>query len=278
MLKVALTGADGLVGSRIIELLKNDFEFIALPQKLMDITNTTQVNSVLSNIDYDIFLHLAAYTNVAGAESNKELALKINRDGTKNVFDHAMSKNKKFIYISTDFIFDGEKSPYFEDSTPNPISAYASTKYEGEKIIGNKAMIVRIAYPYRAEFPIKKDFYRTFRSFIEEKKPVTMIADSLMTPTFIDDIAFGLRYLFNNYSTEIFHLVGGDSLSPYDACLKIAEVFNLDAATIGKTTLNEYVKNRARLPRYSEIKSKKNNFYKMRTFAEGLLEIKKQIV
>jgi len=277
MLKVALTGADGLVGSRIIELLKSGFEFIPLPQKMMDITSPEQVTSTLKTFDFDIFLHLAAYTNVSGAETNRDLALKINRDGTKNVFENVIAKNKKFIYVSTDFIFDGEKPPYFEDAIPNPISAYASSKYEGEKVVGDRAMIVRIAYPYRADFSIKKDFYRTFRSFIEQKKPITMITDSLMTPTFIDDIAYGLKYLFNNYSPEVFHLVGSDSISPYDACIKIADIFKLDKSTIGKTTLDEYVKNRARLPRYSEIKSKKNNFYKMKTFEEGLIEIKAQL-
>src|SRR3989344_8293231 len=98
MIKIALTGADGLVGSRIIELLKNDFEFIPLPQKSMDITNKEQVNNALKNLDFDIFLHLAAYTNVSGAETNKELAFRINRDGTKNVFEAVTQKRKKFIY------------------------------------------------------------------------------------------------------------------------------------------------------------------------------------
>jgi len=86
MLKIALTGADGLVGSRIVELLNNDFDFIPLPQKSMDITDKNQVNNILNNLDFDIFFHLAAYTNVPGAETNRELCLKINVEGTKNVF------------------------------------------------------------------------------------------------------------------------------------------------------------------------------------------------
>jgi len=87
MLKIALTGADGLVGSRIVELLKDDFEFIPLPQKLMDITNKEHVDNALKNLDFNIFFHLAAFTNVPGAETNKELCFKINRDGTKNVYE-----------------------------------------------------------------------------------------------------------------------------------------------------------------------------------------------
>ncbi len=277
MLKVALTGADGLVGSRIIELLEKDFQFIPLPQSSMDITNKEQVDSTLKNLDFDIFFHLAAYTNVPGAESNKELCFKINCDGTKNVFEAVSQKQKKFIYVSTDFVFDGINPPYFEDSIPNPTSVYATSKYEGEKIIGGNGMIVRIAYPYRASFELKKDFFRTFKSYLENGKTLSMITDSLMTPTFIDDIAYGLKYLFNNYSPKIFHLIGSESISPYDAALIVAETFNLDKSLIGKTTYEEYVKGKARLPQFATIKSQKNNFYKMKGFKEGLNEIKSQM-
>lgn len=277
MLKVALTGADGLVGSRIVELLKNDFKFIPLPQSSMDITNKEQINGTLKNLDFDIFFHLAAYTNVPGAESNKELCFKINRDGTKNVFEAVNQKQKKFIYISTDFVFDGINPPYFEDSIPNPTSVYAASKYEGEKIVKDSGMIVRIAYPYRASFELKKDFFRTFKSYLENGKTLSMITDSLMTPTFIDDIAYGLKYLFNNYSPKIFHLVGSESMSPYNAALTVAETFNLDKSLIGKTTYEEYVKGKARLPQFATIKSQKNNFYKMKRFKEGLREIKSQM-
>ena len=277
MLKIALTGADGLVGSRIVELLKNNFEFISLPQKTMDITNKEQVDNILKDLNYDIFLHLAAYTNVAGADTNKELCYKINVDGTKNVFEAVKSKGKKFIYVSTDFVFDGKNPPYFEGSIPSPSGIYADSKYEGEKIIKDQAMIVRIAYPYRANFELKRDFFRTFKFYLENNKPLSMITDSLMTPTFIDDIAYGLKYLFNNYSPEIFHLVGSQSYSPFEAALLVAEKFNLDKSLIGKTTYEEYIKNKPGLPKMADIRSKKNNFYKMNAFSEGLEEIKKQL-
>ncbi len=277
MLKIALTGADGLVGSRIIELLKNDFEFIPLPQKSMDITDQEQVNSTLKDLDFDIFFHLAAYTNVPGAETNKDLCFKINRDGTKNVFDAVTKKQKKFIYISTDFVFDGVKPPYDESSIPNPVGVYALSKFEGEKIVKDQAMIIRISYPYRAEFELKKDFFRTFKYYLENNKPLSMISDSIMTPTFIDDIAYGLRYLFNNFKPEIYHLVGSEYLSPYEAAVKVSESFDLDRSLIGKTSYEEYIKGKARLPQFATIISSKNTFWKMRTFSEGLEEIKKQL-
>lgn len=277
MLKIALTGADGLVGSRIIELLNNDFLFIPLPQSKMEITNKEIVQKIIAETDFDIFLHLAAYTNVAGAETNKELCFKINVDGTKNLFQNVQSKGKKFIYISTDFVFDGKNPPYYEDSLPNPLGVYAQSKYQGEKIVQGKAMIVRISYPYRAYFDKKRDFFRTFKTYLEQKKSLLMITDSLMTATFIDDIAYGLKYLLNHFTPEIFHLTGGKAISPYEAALLIAEKFHLDKSLIGKTTYQQYIKNKPRTPQYSDIRSKKNNFWKMKTFEEGLTEVAKQL-
>ena len=243
----------------------------------MDITNLDQVRKVLDNIDFDIFLHLAAYTNVAGAETNKDICFKINVDGTKNVFDVVSSSGKKFIYVSTDFIFDGKTPPYYEDSNPSPAGVYAQSKYEGEKILKDKGMIVRISYPYRATFETKKDFFRTFKFYLEQKKPLIMITDSLMTPTFIDDIAYGLKYLFQNYSATTFHLIGCKAISPYDASILIADKFNLDKSLIGKTTYEEYIKNKPGLPKLADIRSSKNNFWKMKDFEEGLSEVALQL-
>lgn len=281
MYKIAITGATGLVGSRIIELLNKDFEFIPLSQKLMDIANKEEVREVLKNLNFDLFLHLAAYTNVAQANKEKELAYKINVEGTKNVFEQVLLKNKKFIYISTDFVFDGINPPYFEDSNPNPIGIYGKTKYQGETIVNPKkyknSLIIRISYPYRTKFEKKQDFFRKFKNFLEEKKHLKTIENSLMTPTFIDDIVFGLKYLINNFSNDIIHLVGSESISPYNAAILIADKFNLDKGLISKITFEEYSKTKSGIPQFSVIKSKKNNFYKMKNFEEGINQIIKQL-
>ena len=275
MLKIVLTGGDGLVGSRIIELLNNDFEFIPLPSSLMDITNKNQVYQILKETNFDLFLHLAAYTNVAKAEEEKDLAYKINVEGTKNVFEVVSLKKKKFIYISTDFVFDGkkDKTPFFETSTPNPVGFYGETKYQGEKIVKNKGMIVRIAYPYRNFFPKKHDFVHKLKNFLEQNKELKMIKNALMTPTLVDDIAFGLKYLIKNYTSNIFHLVGSKAYSPYDVAKIIAKKFNLPLSLIKETTYEEYIKGRSPFPQYSNIRSLTNNFFPMSDFETGLEKI-----
>jgi len=279
MLKIAITGADGLIGSRIIELLKEKFSFISLSQAVMDITDEDKVNRVIKDINFDIFLHVAAYTNVDRAEVEKEKAWQVNVKGTKNVFEAVFLKKKKFIYISTDFVFDGKKenTPFFEDSLPNPISFYGKTKYEGEKIVGKKAMIIRLSYPYRAYFEQKKDFVRRIIENLKEKKAIRMVKNSLITPTFIDNIVFALEHLLINYSPEIFHLVGKNALSVYEAGLLIAKIFHLPKSLIKETFYKEFHKGKAKRPQYGDIRSKKNDFYPMKTFEEGLILMKKQL-
>jgi len=276
MLKIAVTGSTGLVGSRIVELLNRDFEFIPVRQEDgIDITDKNKLWQTLKEIDFDLFLHLAAYTNVDAAETNKNLAYQINVRGTQNIFDIVKEKNKKIIYISTGFVFDGTSPPYDENSIPHPLSYYAKTKYEGEKIIDGAGMIIRIEYPYRQSFSMKNDFVHTILSFLKQNKPIKMVEDTLITPTYIDDIAYGIKYLLNNYSPEIYHLVGANSLSPYESGLAIINAFKLDKNLIRRTTADEYFQGKAPRPTNAVIKSKKNNFWKMKSFQEGLLAILK---
>lgn len=277
MKKIAVTGASGLVGTRIMELLSEKFEFIPLSVKEMDITDKDSVHTLLDNLSYDLLLHLAAYTNVVGAETEKEKAFLINEMGTQNLLDVVSSEKKEFLYISTDFVFDGTKPPYVETSIPNPVSVYGASKFAGEQRVGTDGMIVRISYPYRSAFEPKKDIFRTLKSLMETGKPLSMVEDSLMVPTFIDDIAEGLGYLMNNFSNEVFHLVGKDAMSPFILATIIANVFNLDTSLVGKTTYMKYFADKAKGPQYGDIRSEKNTFYSMHTFEEGLHIIKKQL-
>ncbi len=273
MLKIAVTGPDGLIGSRIIELLQNNFYFIPLPFKKFDITKRDQVNQALENLSFDIFLHLAAYTNVAASETEREKTYQLNVEGTRNVFEAVNKKNKKFIYISTDFVFDGRNPPFYEDSVPNPLGYYAKTKYEAEKIVKDAAMIVRLSYPYRNKFAAKKDYVASIRTALEAGKKLRMTTDCFITPTFVDDIAYAFKHLSENYSSEIFHLVGSQSLSHNEAGHLIAKNFGLDDSLISPITFKEYFKDISLRPQYSIIKSKKNNFYKMASFEEGLKKL-----
>jgi len=271
MQKVAITGSTGLIGSRTVQLLNNQFEFIPLSTSDgFDITNVDSVNQRLTNLDFDLLLHLAAYTSVDGAEKDKELAYAINVSGTKNVFEATNRMKKKFIYISTDFVFDGKNPPYYEDSTPNPILHYGLTKYEGEKLLNGQAMIIRLSYPYGYSFARKQDLVGSIKTALDQKKTLYMMKDALITPTFIDDIVYCFAHLMKNYENKTYHIVGSASLSPYEIGKKIAKRYSLNGNQIKPTTYNEYLRNKAKRPQFSEIKSKNNDFYSMKSFDNGL--------
>lgn len=276
-LKVAGTGLTGLVGSRIVELLQNDFDFIPIPFSEMDITNKDAVDRKLFETDFDVFLHAAAYTNVDGAENDHDTAYRLNVSGTKHVFETVTNKQKKFIYISTDFVFDGTHAPASESSTPNPLSVYAKTKYEGEQIVGKNGMIVRISYPYRAIFDQKKDVVRSIIDLLKSGTRIKGITDQILTYTFIDDIAFSLKHLFTNFSPEIYHIVGADSQTGYDSIMQICDVFGLDKTKVDQTTYDQFYAGRALRPKNGTTISTKNNFYPMKNLHDGLVEFEKQM-
>lgn len=278
MKRIVITGATGLVGSRIQELLQSDYTFIPLSSAGMDITSIDSVNTTLSGLTYDGILHLAGYTNVDGAESEKNKAYLINETGTQNLLTITQDQKKEFFYVSTDFVFDGVNPPFNETSIPHPISVYGDSKWRGErKVAQYGGMIVRISYPYRARFERKKDIVRILKSLLEAQKPLSMIADSHMVPTLIDDIAEGLKFLLNNFTPEIFHLVGSQSVTPYELACQIAKTFNLNSALITKTTYESYFAGKAKRPQYCDIVSTKNSFYRMHSLEEGLTIIKNQL-
>ncbi|MFA9288845.1 MAG: NAD(P)-dependent oxidoreductase [Weeksellaceae bacterium] len=273
MQKIAITGASGLIGSRVIELLQDTVSFIPLRQTDMDVTDEQSVDKALSGLDYDILLHCAGYTNVEGAETERDQAYNLNVTGTKNILATIEKSKKKMMYISTDFVFDGTNPPYDETSTPNPLGYYAQTKYEGEKLLTDKAMIVRISYPYGYSPAPKADFAHKIAALIQDEKPLHMIQDAMITPTYIDDIVYGLQHLFNHFSPSIYHLVGSESISPYDSGRIIAREFGLSEKLVKPTTFKEFTQGKAPRPQYSEIVSKTNDFYPMKSFSEGIIQL-----
>ncbi len=281
------TGLSGLVGSRLMELLSSSMTFQNLSLETgVDITNKDNVDSYFASSDADWVFHLAAYTDVQGAEKEKDLhqesaAWKVNVLATEYIVENCMKYNKKLLYIDTDYAFDGESGPYTEESTPNPQGWYAKTKTEGAKrvlTLGKNGLVVRISNPYRAHPVGKKDFVHKMLERLEQGLGITAPADSLFVPTFIDDLAQAVNTLVNTSCSGIYHVVGAKELSPYDAALQIAQVFGCDTALVQKTTFNEMFKNRAPAPKQAVLTQQKiiSLGIHPHTFEEGLREVKAQ--
>lgn len=303
-MKIIGTGLTGLVGSRITELLNGayEFEFINL-ENGVNILDKKSVFKVISSSKASTVIHMAAKTNVDGCELDKEkdkeiltfknesqkeetwireqTAWAINVFGTRNIIEACKAFDKKIIYVSTDFVFNGQKKFYTEDDAPTPINWYGKTKYEGEKLIQDTKLdwiIMRIAYPYRAFFE-RNDLVRVLVSKLEKKEKLNMITDHIMVPTFIDDIANALEVLIQKQEKGIFHVVGSQSITPYDLAVNVAKQFNLNSSLISKTTRREYFVNKAPRPFCLNLKNDKisNLGVEMLSVDMGLREIKNQM-
>lgn len=284
-------GLNGLIGSRIAELLSDKYNFVGLSRSTgVDITDPSSLIKIKDYPDANLVLNLAAKADVDGCEEDKGLgergeAWKVNTEGSKNVAEICRESGKKLIYFSTDFVFDGrigEDEKYDENELPNPINWYGKTKYEGERAVeqsGADYIILRLAYPYRANSDIKTDFFRTILENLKQHIEVKAVTDHIFCPTFIDDIVFAIESLIKNDSMGIYHIAGSESLTPYEATLKIAKVFDLPQDLIEQVTREDFFKGRAPRPFNLALKNAKIEQLgvKMKGFEEGLREIKKQL-
>ena len=283
-------GLNGLVGSRIAELLEDKIEFIPLGRSTgLDITNPQSLEVFHDYPNADFVLNLAAKADVDGCEKDKDQkesgeAWKMNVQGAENVANASLSFGKKLIYISTDFVFDGEKAEgesYTEEDAPNPINWYANTKYEGEKRVtesGVDHIILRLAYPFRSSFEPKKDFVKVIKERLEQRLETKIVTDQIFCPTFLDDFALAFEKLAEEDASGIYHTVG-ESISSLDAAMLISDVFGLDKSLIIKTTREEFFKDRAPRPFNLSLSNDKIRELgvKMRGFEESLQSIKSQL-
>lgn len=292
--KIIGTGLSGLVGSRIVELLKDKYEFVDFSLdsgvNILDIASLTSAFN--KNKDAIAVLHLAAFTDTNAAWLQKGdksgICYQLNVVGTQNILDLAQKYNQQLIYISTDFVFDGNKTtPYTETDTPSPIEWYGETKYLGEKVITNSGYsnfnISRITYPYRAKFDTKIDIIRKVLTKLKNGEEVKMFSDQICTYTYIDDIAIALGYFIENKTTGIYHLVGSSFHSPFQMCQEVAKVFGLNQDLISASSLDEFIKSQPEGSRpwqktlITSNQKATNLGLNFCTLEEGLNKIKEQI-
>lgn len=284
-----ITGASGLVGSRFVELYRHKYKIYNLDLKTgVDITQSESIAQFIKSHPATALIHLAAFTNTG--EAFKQLGNKdgscyqVNVVGTRNIAAVCKNHGIHLVHISTDFVFDGsKKTPYLEDDPRTPIEWYGTTKALAEEEVEQSGVgytIIRIAYPYRATFPDKLDLVAKLRAGIESGTLPPQFTDTIITPTFIDDIARGFDKVITHKPTGIFHFTGSTHLSPYDLACQVAAVYNLDSRQVGKGSLTAYLaKNPRPFARYSALsnaKAKSELGLDFVTIEQGLAAIKKQ--
>jgi len=229
-MKILVTGAKGMLGQDLCPVLEDeDYEVVETSIENLDITDINQVREKISEEQPDIVIHCAGYTKVDLAETEKDLAHKINVTGTENIAKICGENNIILVYISTDYVFDGAKNePYTPEDIPNPLNYYGQTKLEGELAVQEyckKYYIVRTSWLYGHH---GKNFVETMIS-LADKPEVKVVNDQIGCPTWTMDLCEGILDLIQEeLDFGIYHICGSGYTSWYDFAKEIYKQLNLN--------------------------------------------------
>ncbi|HEX4641434.1 MAG TPA: dTDP-4-dehydrorhamnose reductase [Chthoniobacterales bacterium] len=264
MKRVVIIGAGGRLGAALAREYAADFDVVAFNHSQLDLGQPEQLRATLGGLEFDALINTAAQTNVDRCESHQEEAFALNAEAPRILAGICRQKNGRFIHISTDYVFDGEKrEPYTEEDEARPISVYGESKREGERRAleaNDHALIGRVSWVFGPDRP----------SFIDwaidqacEHEEVKAIADKWATPTYTLDLAQWLKpLLIDSNAAGILHLANSGECSwqeyaqwALDCCR--AEGIPMQADTIGAQSLSEMKTFIAKRPAYSVLATKK---------------------
>ena len=238
-MKILLTGKDGQVGFALHKKLVSVGEVIATGRNELNLENSDAIRTFIEKIKPDIIINAAAYTDVDKAESDIELAQKVNTEAPRVLAEKASQFDIPIIHFSTDYVFDGLKNEhYLETDQPNPQSVYGQTKCKGEEAIRQykKHIILRTSWVFGSH---GQNFLKMILKLIQEKKSLNIVSDQKGTPTSVDalaDVTYTIvKTILNKANFEDFgtyHAVLGGETNWYQyACFITDEVIRLGLKT-----------------------------------------------
>lgn len=299
-LKVLITGANGLLGQKLMEQLTSDskVEVIGTGKgkarlsglgkknfqwKEMDVTDRTQILEVFAEIKPDAVIHTAAMTQVDDCEKDQDQCRKANVDAVLDLIEACRIFDSHLVHLSTDFIFDGEAGPYSEDALPNPINYYGWTKLEAENRIkksGIRWTIVRTVLVYGiANDMSRSNIILWVKKSLEEGKTIKVVNDQWRTPTLAEDLAAGCILVVKKGELGIFNISGKDFLTPFDMAVQTADYFGLDKSLITEVDSTLFTQPAKRPPKTGFVidKAEKVLGYNPKSFTEGIAILSKQL-
>lgn len=232
-MKIAIIGANGQLGTDLVEVLSGAHEIIGLNHADIEITDIDSVNNTLSSVKPDIVLNTAAYHIVPEAEKFPDRAFQINGTAVLNLAKICQEKKIRLLHYSTDYVFDGAKQkPYTEDDRPNPLNVYANTKLSGEYFALNycdQAYVVRVSGIY-GKVPCRAkggNFVTTMLKLAKEKPEVRVVNDEILTPTPTYHIARNTAALINTDAFGLYHMSCEGAVSWYEFARTIWDTLKL---------------------------------------------------
>jgi len=297
MKKILVIGANGFLGLHLMDLNNKiktqDKEFTLIASDLekshlrteapfyrIDITDSKNLIKIFHEVEPDVTILTASMTDVDQCEINKQLATKINVEGTNNVIKACEQVDSKLVFMSTDFVFDGTKEGgmYKETDAPNPLNHYATTKYKAELLILNSELnylICRTAVLYGWN-SWKLNFITWILNQLKNDNQLSIVTDQINSPTYIENLAEIILKLVEKKATGIYHTAGDCALSRYEMALEIVETFNHNPKLIQPTS---NLKQKALRPKnvslnISKLKSLMRSEVEILNLSQGLRRMK----
>ena len=261
MINVLITGADGQLGTSIIDFKDHftNYNIIPTDRDVFDISNLQGMVEFINGKNIDYIINCAAYTNVDKAEKDVDAAYKINYLGVSHLTTLCKENNIKLVHVSTDYVFDGKSCvPLKECDSTNPIGVYGKSKRKGEiSIIDSDVeyLIIRTSWLYSEH---GHNFVKSIIRLSSEKDKLTMIADQAGTPTYAKDLALTilkLLPLINEENKGIYHYSNEGIASWYDFAMEIISLSNIECELVPIET-KDY-KTLAQRPSYSVLNKRK---------------------
>jgi dTDP-4-dehydrorhamnose reductase len=239
-MRILVTGAEGILGRAIREWLGPRHTLYLWGRDEADVRDPDRVAEAARGIEFDAVIHAAAMTDVDRCESEFDLALAVNRDGTRNVARLAGERGAVLIYLSTDYVFDGSKpEPYREDDPPSPVNAYGRSKLAGEEAAREGAarcLIVRTSWVYGAG---GRNFVDTMAERLGRGEIPEVVTDQRGSPTYARDLARGIERLLCTKASGVVHVTNRGETTWHGLALAIARQLG-SPLTIRPTTSDRY--------------------------------------
>jgi len=258
-MNVLVTGANGFLGYYLVQrLLEKDFDVIATgkgPCRLpfashprfsyteMDFTDPYSVHDVFQKCRPEIVIHGGAMTKPDECEQNQWQAYLVNVEGTVTVLLNSAEYKSYFIFLSTDFIFDGEKGMYKETDTPNPVNYYGRTKLEAEDAVKEYEYdwsIVRTVLVYGKPVQSRSNILTIVKEKLEKGEAYNVLDDQVRTPTYVEDLATGILRMVEKRASGVYHISGKDVMTPYQMACRAADHLGLDKGLIKRVTAADF--------------------------------------
>lgn len=257
-MKFLVTGVGGQLGYDVMkELKKRNYFAVGVDSAEMDVTSITAVEDTFNNIKPNVVIHCAAWTAVDAAESNIDECFLVNATGTENVVNACKKAGAKLIYISTDYVFDGNGTvPWKTDDAVNPLNVYGASKYVGEQAVLSyeKSFVVRTAWVFGKN---GRNFVKTVLKLARSNNELNFVNDQIGTPTYTADLARLLVDMAETDKYGIYHATNeGGYISWYDFTKQILKECSINDVVVNPVPSSQF-KTAAKRPFNSRLDKSK---------------------